>query len=58
MSPYELRFEIFRQAQMLADQEYRAKVSMGETTGLEYPSYYYIESLASKINAFVSQDSK
>jgi hypothetical protein len=63
MTPYELRFEIFKQAQRLADQEFHVtwqsvdrknelyKDSIEYPT---YPSYEQIEKLAEKINVFVS----
>ena len=63
MTPYELRFEIFKQAQNLADQEFHVtwqsvdrknemyKDSIEYPT---YPSYEQIEKLAEKINVFVS----
>jgi len=63
MTPYELRFEIFKQAQNLADQEFHVtwqqidrknemyKDSIEYPT---YPSYEQIEKLAEKINFFVS----
>lgn len=69
MTPYELRFEIFKQAQSLIDSEYFAKRSICElltekaTTieGLQdylnfpaYPSFEDIEKTAEKINRFVS----
>ena len=65
MTPYELRFSIFKQAQILAHDEYDAAYSTAamwndnpKTTVLmeypEFPSYEYIESLADKINNFVS----
>ena len=63
MTPYELRFEIFKQAQTLADQEFHTawqsvdrKNEMDETS-LKYPTYPTyddIEKLAEKINSFVS----
>jgi hypothetical protein len=63
VTPYELRFEIFKQAQTLADQEFHvtwqsvdrenemAKDSIKYPT---YPSYEHIKELAEKLNAFVS----
>ncbi len=65
MTPYELRFQILQQAHTLANDEYQAAYS---TTQLwndnpknsvmmdypEFPTYEYIESLAEKINSFVS----
>ena len=63
MTPYELRFEIFKQAQNLADQEFHViwqsvdrKNEMYKDS-IEYPvypSYEQIEKLAEKINDFVS----
>ena len=66
MTPYELRFAIFQQAQTLAHNEYDAAYSSAamwndnpKTTVLmdypEFPSYEYIESLADKMNKFVSE---
>ena len=66
MTPYELRFSILQQAQKLAHDEYDAAYSTTamwndnpKTTVLmeypEFPSYEYIESLATKINKFVSE---
>jgi len=64
MTPYELRFEIFRQAQTLADQEFHTSfatvdrlkdLNPDDTTEYpQYPSYENIEKLAEKINSFVS----
>jgi|TARA_R110000868_G_scaffold22680_2_gene92883 hypothetical protein len=63
MTPYELRFEIFKQAQTLADQEFHTvwqsidRKNQSDGTSLKYPtypSYEQIEKLAEKINAFVS----
>lgn len=65
MTPYELRFSIFKQAQELADNEYHtawATVEMINQNLPEnmkqefpaYPTYEYIEALAEKINKFVS----
>ena len=63
MTPYELRFEIFKQAQSLADQEFHAAFTVADQWNQinsvkmdypEFPSYEYIESLADKINNFVS----
>ena len=66
MTPYELRFSILQQAHTLANDEYQsayATVAMWndnpKTTVMmeypEFPSYEYIESLAIKINKFVSE---
>jgi hypothetical protein len=68
MTPYELRFEIFKQAQSLADQEFHTEWQSADRenqllkgsadpwtlTYPVYPSYEQIEKLAEKINAFVS----
>lgn len=65
MTPYELRFKIFEQAQSLAEQQYFTKWSyvdrkreIDSTYKEDYPqfpSYDYIEELAEKINSFVSK---
>lgn len=64
MTPYELRFEIFKHAQNLADQEFHTvwqsvdRKNELDGTSLKYPtypSYAQIETLAGKINAFVSE---
>jgi hypothetical protein len=63
MTPYELRFEIFKQAQSLADQEFHTtwqsvdrenELYKGSAEYPVYPSYEQIEALAFKINEFVS----
>ena len=63
MTPYELRFEIFKQAQSLADQEFHASFNLADewnknnSVKMDYPtfpSYEEIEELATKINDFVS----
>jgi hypothetical protein len=67
MTPYELRFEIFKLAQGLAESEFyaefeeteRCNKSVDENGGprLEYPKYpsfHKIETLADRINSFVS----
>jgi hypothetical protein len=65
MTPYELRFSILQQAHTLANDEYQAAYGTTamwndnpKTTVMmeypEFPSYEYIESLAIKINNFVS----
>lgn len=64
MTPYELRFKIFEQAQHLADQEYHTRFAYVdrkreldpsyEQDYPQYPDYEYIENLAHKINNFVS----
>jgi hypothetical protein len=65
MTPYELRFEIFKQAQTLADHqhhtrwEYVDKHKELDPRFLEdfptYPSFEYIEKIAEDINKFVSK---
>lgn len=65
MTPYELRFEIFKQAQILTEQEYHTKLECitrekENNPNLkidypEYPKYELIEQLAEKINDFVSK---
>ena len=65
MTAYELRFSILQQAHTLANDEYQAAYATAamwndnpKTTVMmeypEFPSYEYIESLATKINKFVS----
>ena len=65
MTPYELRFEIFKQAYGHANDEYQSHCSTvamwndnpKNTVLMEYPdfpTYEYIEELANKINSFVS----
>jgi hypothetical protein len=63
MTPYELRFEIFKQATNLAQDEYNASYEIvrehndNSETKWNYPpfpSYEKIEKLAEKINTFVS----
>ena len=63
MTPYELRFEIFKQAQVYANDEYIAQYNIvdnhNQNTGSKwdypsFPSYEKIEALAEKINNFVS----
>ena len=63
MTPYELRFEIFKQAQALADQEFHVtwqsvdrknEMYKDSIEYPAYPSYEQIEKLADKINEFVS----
>lgn len=66
MTPYELRFEIFKQAQNLADSEYHTQWAHIDRQNErdpnypedypKYPSYEYIEKLAEKINVFVSSN--
>ena len=63
MTPYELRFEIFKQANGLAQDEYHAAFTVAEQWNQlnsvkmdypEFPTYEKIEELADKINEFVS----
>jgi hypothetical protein len=63
MTPYELRFEIFKQAMGLAEDEFHAEYNLVEqwndknTVKMDYPNfptYEKIEALANKINNFVS----
>ncbi len=63
MNPYELRFQIFQQAINLAESEYLAQYNLvdnhNQSTGSKweypsFPSYEKIETLADKINNFVS----
>ena len=63
MTPYELRFEIFKQANGLAQDEYHAAFTVAEQWNQlnsvkmdypDFPSYEKIEELADKINEFVS----
>ena len=63
MTPYELRFEIFKQANGLAQDEYHAAFAVADQWNQinsvkmdypDFPSYEQIESLADKINEFVS----
>lgn len=63
MTPYELRFEIFKQANGLAQDEYHASFTVADqwnqlnSVKLDYPdfpSYEQIEALAERINSFVS----
>ena len=63
MTPYELRFGIFKQANGLAQDEYHAAFTVAEQWNQlnsvkmdypDFPSYEQIESLADKINEFVS----
>jgi len=66
MTPYELRFEIFKQAQSLADQQYFTrwayvdrKVELNGGVYSEdyptYPTFSQIEKIAEEINSFVSR---
>jgi hypothetical protein len=63
MTPYELRFEIFKQANNLAQDEYHANFALADLWNTnnsvkmdypDFPSYEQIEALADKINDFVS----
>ena len=66
MTPYELRFEIFKQAYAHANDEYLASYNIvdnhnhNQNTEIDkwnyppFPSYETIEALAEKINNFVS----
>jgi len=63
MTPYELRFEIFKQAYGQAQDEFQANYNLAEMWNdrndvkMEYPdfpTYEQIEELANKINNFVS----
>jgi hypothetical protein len=62
MTPYELRFEIFKQANSLAQDEYHTAFARAEMLSKDepnvkfpdFPTYEHIEALADKINEFVS----
>jgi len=65
MTPYELRFEIFKQAYAHAQDEYHSAFTAVEQWNgnpknsvmmdyPDFPSYEQIEALADKINNFVS----
>lgn len=63
MTPYELRFEIFKEAVKLSELEYQCKYNTAamwnEANSVkmeypEFPSYGHIEELAHRINNFVS----
>jgi len=67
MTPYELRFQIFQQAQGLAESQFQAEFEEAERwnqsvdkhggVSVEYPkfpSFHKIETLADRINDFVS----
>jgi hypothetical protein len=67
MTPYELRFEIFKQANGFAQDKYHAAFTAVEQWNgnpknsvmmdyPDFPSYDQIEALADKINAFVSKN--
>lgn len=65
MTPYELRFEIFKQARELAESQFSSDMEIAQRWNEnsdnsvkmdypEFPSYEKIEALADKINDFVS----
>jgi len=67
MTPYELRFQIFQQAQGLAESKFQAEFeeaerwneSIDKNGGIrveypKFPSFHTIETLADRINDFVS----
>jgi hypothetical protein len=62
MTPYELRFEIFKQANGLAQDKYHSSFACAEMLSKDdpnvkfpdFPTYEQIEKLANKINTFVS----
>lgn len=64
MTPYELRFEIFKEAREIAERNYHSQVEWimnAKDVDIEtikslpeYPSYEKIEELANQINNFVS----
>jgi hypothetical protein len=64
MTPYELRFEIFKEAQNLANNQYHTrwayvdrKLEIDSTYPEDYPSYPsfdHIQKIAEDINKFVS----
>ena len=67
MTPYELRFNIFQEAEALADRQYQseyAAVTMWNENNSEkreyptFPTFEYIQQLAENINNFVSSNSK
>lgn len=57
MTPYELRFQIFQQAQAHLFEEYHSKLERHKDTDppVPFPSYEEIESLARKIKNFVGE---
>lgn len=67
MTPYELRFEIFKHATNIAESEFQSKHSVAEYQHAnnyrnpadypQYPTYEQIESIAERINTFVSVNS-
>ena len=63
MTPYQLRLEIFKQANNLAQEKYHAAFFVAEQWNEnnsvkmdcpDFPTYEQIEELANKINNFVS----
>ncbi len=65
MTPYELRFDIFKEAECLAQNKYSAEFETAERWNSnpnnsvkmdypEFPTFEYIQELANKINSFVS----
>lgn len=65
MTPYELRFDIFREAECLAQNKYTADVEYVERWNSnpdnlvkkdypEFPTFEHIQALADKINNFIS----
>jgi hypothetical protein len=65
MTPYELRFEIFKQAYAFANDKFSVEYDTARTWNEcssntvkmdfpEFPSYQEVEALAEKINSFVS----
>ena len=63
MTPYELRFKIFCEAEILADRQYQSEYSavcMWNENNTEkkeypkYPSFDEIKKIAEKINDFIS----
>lgn len=57
MTPYELRFQIFQQAQAHVLEEYHSKLERQKDTDplVPFPSYEEIEDLARKIKNFVAE---
>ena len=65
MTPYELRFEIFKQAYAFANDKFCVEMDIARTWNQdarktvvmdypEFPTYQEVEELADKINNFVS----
>jgi hypothetical protein len=63
MTPYELRFNIFQEAEALAERHYQSEysaVQMWNESSSEkreypkFPTFEYIQELANQINDFVS----